>query len=133
MSKLSSAMRTFLEEKRFAVLATMNPDGSSQQTVMWYLIEGDELVFNTKRGRRKQRNLERDPRVSLCIADGYRFVTVSGTARELADPATAQADIRRLAARYSGEASAEKQMQRFSREERISYRVPIGVILSMGL
>ncbi len=126
-------MRTFLEEKRFAVLATMNPDGSSQQTVMWYLIEGDELVFNTKRGRRKQRNLERDPRVSLCIADGYRFVTVAGTARELSDPATAQADIRRLAARYSGEAGAEKQMQRFSREERISYRVAIGVILSMGL
>ncbi|MDP9266678.1 MAG: PPOX class F420-dependent oxidoreductase [Chloroflexota bacterium] len=132
MRVLSPAMRAFLEEKRFAVLATLNADGSSQQTVMWYLIEDDELLFNTKRGRKKQRNLERDPRVSLCIGDGYRFVTVSGTARELSDPATAQADIRRLAARYSGEPSAEQQMQRFSREERISYRVRIGRILSMG-
>ena len=130
--RLTAAMRGFLEEKRFAVLATMNPDGTSQQTVMWYLVEGDELVFNTKRGRKKQRNLARDPRVSLCIADGYRFVTVVGTAREIADAAAGHADIRRLAVRYSGEASAARQMEHFSREDRISYRVAIGDVLSMG-
>ncbi|MFN2521021.1 MAG: PPOX class F420-dependent oxidoreductase [Candidatus Limnocylindria bacterium] len=130
--KLTPAMRAFIEEKRFAILATTNPDGTSQQTVMWYLIDDGDLVFNTRRGRKKQRNLERDPRVSLCIAEGYRFVTVMGTAREIADPATGQADIRRLAARYSGEASADRQMERFSREERISYRVAIANVLSMG-
>ena len=130
--RLTAAMRSFLEEKRFAVLATIDPDGKSQQTVMWYLVEGDELMFNTKRGRKKQRNLARDPRVSLCVADGYRFVTVAGTAREIADAAVGHADIRRLAVRYSGEASAARQMERFSREDRISYRVAIGDVLSMG-
>ena len=130
--RLTAAMRTFLEETRFAVLATTNADGTSQQTVMWYLVEGDDLVFNTKRGRKKQRNLARDSRVSLCVADGYRFVTVAGTAREIADAAIGHADIRRLAVRYSGEANAARQMERFAREDRISYRVTIGDVLSMG-
>ena len=75
---MQGGCRTFLEEERFAVLATVNA-GSPQQTVMWYEVRGDTIVMNTKRGRKKDRNLIRDPRASVCIEDGFRYVTLEGT------------------------------------------------------
>ncbi len=131
--KLNEAARAFLDEQRFAVLATILPDGTPQQTVMWYLIEGDELLFNTKRGRVKDQNLSRDPRVSLCIEDGYRYVTIHGTARMNDDQATAHADITRLAVRYYGRERGEQAgASGFSREERVSYRVPLDDLIING-
>jgi PPOX class probable F420-dependent enzyme len=126
-------VRTFLNEKRFAVLATLKADGTVQQTVMWYLIDGDELLFNTASGRVKYGNLARDPRVSLCVEDGYRYVTISGTARAVPDQATAQADIHRLAVRYNGaEKAAEQMATSFSKQQRISYRVPLDKLIVNG-
>jgi len=129
--KLNAVARAFLDETRFAVLATVGPDGLPQQTVMWYLIEGDELLFNTKRGRVKDQNLSRDPRVSLCIEDGYRYITIRGTARMDDNPATAQADIARLAVRYHGPEKGA-QMTGFRQEERVSYRVPLTDLIVNG-
>ena len=98
--QLRDDVRAFLEEERFAVLATVNADGSPQQTVMWYELRGDTIVMNTKRGRKKDRNLLRDPRASLCVEDGFRYVTLDGTIEIIEDQATAQADIAALARRY---------------------------------
>ena len=100
-TSLTDEARAFLAEKRFAVLATINQDGTAQLTTMWYELQGDEIMMNTKVGRAKERNLRRDPRISICVEDGYRYVTVSGTARLIDDQPTAQADIRRLAERYT--------------------------------
>lgn len=125
MTELTQAMRDFLDEPRLGVLATVDPDGSPHQTVMWYLLEGDEILFNTARGRRKPANLARDPRVSLMVEDRYRFVRVTGRVREIADQETAQADIHRLAIRYQGVEAAKGAAQRFSREQRVSYRFRI--------
>src|SRR3954467_10428383 len=126
-------VHAFLHEKRFAVLATISPDGTPQQTVMWYLIDGDEIVFNTKTDRVKNGNLARDPRVSLCIEDGYRYVTIRGTARAVTDQATAQADIQRLAVRYQGaEATPQRLAETFGKEERITYRVPLDNMIVNG-
>src|SRR5207249_4043184 len=68
--KLSERARAYLNELRFAVLGTINRDGTPQLTTMWYLLEGDIIVMNTKVGRAKERNMRRDPRISVCIADG---------------------------------------------------------------
>ncbi|HVU68010.1 MAG TPA: PPOX class F420-dependent oxidoreductase [Ktedonobacteraceae bacterium] len=124
MTTLSEKARTFLNEKRFAVLATLNADGSVQQTTMWYLLEGDTIVMNTKVGRVKERNLRRDPRISICVEDGYRYLTVSGTAEFIDDQATTQQDIYRLALRYHGEEGAARQMaEQFSQEQRLTVRL----------
>src|SRR2546430_13636011 len=77
---LTPEQRAFLEENRFAVVGTVNPDGSPHLAVMWYLLDGDEVVVNSAQGRIKDRNLSRDPRLSLLVADGYRFVRVDGRA-----------------------------------------------------
>ncbi len=126
---LSGAVRAFLEEPRFASLATINPDGSVQQTVMWYALRGDRTLMNTARGRKKDRNLLRDRRVSICVEDGYRYVTIAGEVGLVEDQATAQADIAALAARYHGpERAAEMVRDGFAKQERISLLLPIGKV-----
>ena len=44
---LTPEQRAFLEENRFAVVGTVNPDGSPHLAVMWYLLDGDEVVVNS--------------------------------------------------------------------------------------
>src|SRR5947209_9760633 len=107
---LSNAVRAFLEERHFAVLATINPDGAVQQTVLWYDLDGDEILMNAAPHRLKARNLRRDPRASVCMDNGYTYVTIRGSVTLIDDQETAQADIRRLAIRYDGEESAERQV-----------------------
>src|SRR5205085_10587662 len=99
-TSLSDKARAFLNQKRFAVLATINPDGTPQLTTMWYELQGDEIMMNTKAGRAKEHNLRRDQRIAICIEDEYHYVTLSGTAELIDNQATAQADIKRLAERY---------------------------------
>ncbi|HEX7736746.1 MAG TPA: PPOX class F420-dependent oxidoreductase, partial [Ktedonobacteraceae bacterium] len=82
-------MSPFLNEKRFAVLATTNADGTVQQTTMWYLLDGNTIMMNTKAGRVKDRNLRRDPRISICIEGGYNYLTISGSVELIEDQETA--------------------------------------------
>lgn len=119
--QLREDVRTFLEEERFAVLATVNANGSPQQTVMWYELRGDTIVMNTKRGRKKDRNLIRDPRASVCVEDGFRYVTLAGDIEFIEDPATAQADIAALARRYHDAATADQMAREvFAPQERVT-------------
>ncbi len=123
-AKLSERARAFLQEPRFAVLGTINKDGSPQLTTMWYLLEDDTIVMNTKAGRTKERNMRRDPRISVCVPDGYDYVTITGRVEMIDDPQIAQHDIFRLAIRYDGIESAKQQMEeQFSKETRESLRL----------
>jgi len=122
---LTQAERDFLQEPRFAVLGTTNENGSAHLTAMWYVLEGDEIMFNTAAGRKKPENLARDPRASLIVPDGYRFVRVDGTVRANDDQKAAQADIRKLALRYY---QSEERLQRsveatWGKQHRITYRM----------
>jgi PPOX class probable F420-dependent enzyme len=132
VTALSDKAQAFLNEKRFAVLATINKDGTPQQTVMWYELQGDEIMMNTAQGRLKDRNLARDPRISICIEDGQRFVTLRGAVMLNHDVETAQADIKRLAARYSGAEQAEKSAANFRKEHRITLRMKIEGAMERG-
>jgi PPOX class probable F420-dependent enzyme len=124
-AKLSERARAYLRELRFSVLATINQDGTPQLTTMWYLLEDDDTItMNTKVDRAKERNMRRDPRISICVEDGYKFVTINGTVEMIDDPKIAQHDIYRLSARYHGEEKAKRQMQeQFSKESRVTLRL----------
>jgi PPOX class probable F420-dependent enzyme len=120
---LSENARAFLQERRYAVLATINSDGTPQLSAMWYRLDGDTIIMNTKVGRLKERNIRRDPRVSVCFEDAG-YLTISGTAEFIEDQATAQEDIYRLAVRYEGEESAREQMEaQFSKEQRVTLHI----------
>ncbi len=123
-SILSEKARAFLRERRFTVLATINKDGMPQQTTMWYLLEDDTIVMNTKVGRLKERNIRHDPRISVCFEDGYSYLAISGRAELIDDEQVAQHDIYRLAVRYNGEEKAQQQMaEQFSQEQRVTIRL----------
>ena len=78
---LSEAALALLDGKNSAVLATVNPDGSPQTSVMWVGRDGDALLFSTVAGRVKHRNMSRDPRVSVTVidsADQENYVELRG-------------------------------------------------------
>ncbi|MGC8634265.1 MAG: TIGR03618 family F420-dependent PPOX class oxidoreductase [Candidatus Limnocylindrales bacterium] len=117
-------VRRFLEEPgHFAVVATLNPDGSVHQAVAWYLLDGDTLILNSRVGRRWPTNLRRDPRVSVAVADAYRWVSLRGRVQAIEEQGRAQADIAAMARRYhAGDpVAAERQVQVFQQEARVSF------------
>ena len=80
--ELSPAAAALLDGRNYAVLATLNPDGSPQTSVMWVGRDGSDVLFSTVEGRRKHRsNMVRDPRVSVSVidsADPENYVELRG-------------------------------------------------------
>lgn len=72
MTVLTAAARDVLTAGRLAHLATINPDGSPQVSIVWVGVDGDEIVSGHLGVRRKLRNVERDPRVVLSLETGHR-------------------------------------------------------------
>ena len=128
---LTDEVRRFLEEPRYAVVATINKDGTPQQTVIWYALEGDQIIMNTAKGRLKELNLRRDGRMSFCVEDSYRYITIRGKAT--LHEADAQRDIEALAARYVGAEKAREMIRtQFSKEDRVTVRLSIDKIAGSG-
>jgi PPOX class probable F420-dependent enzyme len=78
---LSESALALVDGKNYAILATMNPDGSPQTSVVWVGRDGGELLFSTVAGRVKHRNMMRDPRVSVTVidsADPENYVELRG-------------------------------------------------------
>ncbi|WP_020522660.1 PPOX class F420-dependent oxidoreductase [Catelliglobosispora koreensis] len=111
MTALSDSARKLIDETSIAILATLNPDGSPQGSVVWVGRRGDDVVISSQAGRRKERNLRRDPRASLTIvdaADPSRYLEVRGTA-------TVSVDVGRqlaveLAEKYEGEGAGDEYL-----------------------
>jgi PPOX class probable F420-dependent enzyme len=79
---LTELVRRLCDVNTFATLCTVNPDGSPQSTVVWIKADGDQLLFSTIHGRRKTLNMQRDPRVSICMFDAedpYSYTEIRGT------------------------------------------------------
>jgi PPOX class probable F420-dependent enzyme len=130
-ARLPAHIHAFLDAPRFAAIATIDPDGAPRQALIWYTLDGDDLIINSAVGRRWPANLARDPRIALSIADqadGYRWVGLTGTATPITDQPTAQADIAAMARRYHADDPEEAEdliRNRFERQTRISFRISI--------
>jgi PPOX class probable F420-dependent enzyme len=127
---LTDKIQQILEQKYFGVLATINNDGTPQQTVMWYELIDGRIMMNTAAGRLKEANIQRDPRVSVCIEDQYNYVTLTGTARLDYDPERSQAEIARLAHRYHPPEKAEQLVSGFQKEKRITIWIDIEHVIT---
>jgi PPOX class probable F420-dependent enzyme len=123
--RITGWAREFLERPLlFATLATLEPDGSPLQSVVWYTLGDTAILVNSKVGRRWPTNLVRDGRFSLVVAEAYEWVGVRGIVEALSDAAQAQADIAAMARRYhaADPAKAERLIREdFERQERISF------------
>ncbi|WFB11124.1 PPOX class F420-dependent oxidoreductase [Streptomyces sp. LX-29] len=99
------------EGTRTAKLATVRADGSPHLAPVWFLLDGEDVVFNTGKDTVKGRNLARDGRVSLCVDDErppFAFVTLRGRAELSEDLDELRHWATRIAARYMGEDRAEE-------------------------
>lgn len=132
LAGLTPKVRAFLDERRYAVIATINESGASQLTAIWYELQGDEVMMNTAAGRLKHRNLQRDPRVSICVVDEERYVTLYGRATLMDDQAQAQANDLRLAVRYDGPEKAAERAPAIALQHRVTIRIAITHVHARG-
>ena len=104
MASIPSKFQDLFSKPAFANLATLNADGSPQVTPVWVDFDGSHLIVNTARGRVKDRNLRREPRVAISIMDPenpYRYVGIQGRVTEVTEQG-ASAHIDKMAKKYLG-------------------------------
>ncbi|MET9911420.1 PPOX class F420-dependent oxidoreductase [Streptomyces sp. NPDC006476] len=126
--------RAFVSDgTRTAKLSTVRADGSPHVTPIWFVLDGDDLVFNTAKTSVKGRNLARDGRAALCVdADRppYDFVVLQGRAHISEDLEQVRYWATRIGARYMGEDRAEEFGTRNGVPGELLVRVTIDKVLA---
>lgn len=100
---LTDLAKELIDAPNFATVATINADGSIQQSVVWVELKDDTVLFSTALGRVKEKNLARNPEISLLVIDKddpYRYAAIRGTAEFNFDGAEEKID--ELSRKYTG-------------------------------
>ncbi len=112
MVTLSEEQREFLlHGARTGKRATVRKNGSPHVVPVWFLLDGDTLVFTTGDRTSKAASIRRDARVALCVDDEvppFSFIVVEGTAELIDDIEALKVWATRIAGRYMGSALAEQ-------------------------
>lgn len=119
------------ETKAFAMLATVQPDGTPQVTPVWFDLNGGNVRINTAKGRVKARNMKQSSAVAIAIMDPanpYRYIQVRGKVAVVTEEG-ADAHIDSLAMKYLGQ---EKYPFRQPGEERVIFEIEPGSFQAMG-
>ena len=102
---LDDAVKQAAQAANFAAMTTLMPDGQPQTQVMWVDADDEHLLINTEVHRAKYKNVQRDPRVSVCIIDKenpYKYAEVRGDVVGEVRGQEARDDIDRLSQKYNG-------------------------------
>ena len=103
--RMEEQARRLLEGKNFANVSTLRADGSIHSVFVWIHAEGDQVVLNSAKGRAWPRNVERDPRVTILVADQedpYTYVQVRGRVTRAVEGDEAREHIEELSQKYTG-------------------------------
>ncbi len=128
--QLPDDIKAALDERVFVHVATLNPDGSPQVSVVWMTRRGDTVLFSTAEGRVKPRNIANDPRIALSFSppdNTSRNIVMQGTVTQTATDGTWLID--ELANKYVGHDSYQFGKQG---EVRVNYEVEIDSISVWG-
>ncbi|MBV9087223.1 MAG: PPOX class F420-dependent oxidoreductase [Acidobacteria bacterium] len=131
MAAIPDKFKDLLQKKAFASLGTIMPDGSPQVTPVWVDADNGHLVFNSAKGRQKDKNVRRDPRVTLTLIDPenpYRYVEIRGRVIEITENGASN-HIDKLAKKYLG---VDKYPYAQPGEVRVIYRVQPEKVSSNG-
>src|SRR5215468_3454328 len=118
-------------KKTFASLGTLMPDGQQQVTPVWVDFDGKHVLVNSAKGRVKDRNMRRDPRVSMVLIDPdnpYRHLQVQGRVVEITEDGADQ-HIDKMAKKYLGQ---DKYPFRQPGEVRVIYKIEPDRVATMG-
>ncbi|MCM3264875.1 PPOX class F420-dependent oxidoreductase [Streptomyces thermoviolaceus] len=105
---LSDRLKNLLDSPVFVTVGTVQPDGSPQLSPVWVKRDGDDLLISTTVDRRKKKNLNRDPRISVVVVDPqspYEYAEIRGTAEITTEGARDLID--ELSVKYTGKKYAE--------------------------
>jgi PPOX class probable F420-dependent enzyme len=114
--------RDLFNKRAFASLGTLMPDGRPQVTPVWCDFDGEHVIFNSAKGRQKDRNVRRDPRVAMAIVDPdnpYRYLEIRGRVVEITEQG-ADAHIDKMAKKYL---DVDKYPYRQPGEVRVIYKI----------
>lgn len=108
---LTDIQRAFLDRPRSAVVATYRRDGTAVQSVVWYVLDGDDLWFSCSPESAKARHLRRDARISVLVLsdDGRQYLAIEGRATVTEDIETP--DRLKLMRPYIGEEGARRAIE----------------------
>ncbi|MEU1078786.1 PPOX class F420-dependent oxidoreductase [Streptomyces sp. NPDC005908] len=118
---------------RTAKLATVRADGRPHLAPIWFVLDGNDVVFNTGARTVKGRNLARDGRIALCVDDDrppFAYVVLEGRARLSEDPGELRHWAARIGARYMGEERAEEFGARNGVPGELLVRVSVDKVLA---
>ncbi|MFJ5225508.1 PPOX class F420-dependent oxidoreductase [Streptomyces sp. NPDC088400] len=121
---LSEQLKEVLDGTVFVTIATIQPDGSPQVSPVWAKRDGDDVLISTTVGRRKERNLRRDPRVTVVVqpADApYTYAEIRGAATLTTEGG--QDLIDELSLKYTGKPYAEFNPASGQDDERVVVRI----------
>lgn len=121
-AEIPEKYRDLFSKKAFASLATLMPDGRPQVTPVWCDFDGSRVIVNSAKGRRKDKNMRRDARVSLAVSDPdnpYRYLEVRGKVVEITEDG-ADEHIDKMAKKYLGQ---DKYPNRQPGEVRVMYKI----------
>ena len=113
MAELPAGARELFDGPHHVVVATIDPDGRPQSSVVWARTDGDDVLFSTIKGRRKYSNLLRDARASALVSptgDGYSYAEIRGTATMTDDPEAEL--INELSRKYTGQPFGDRPGER---------------------
>jgi PPOX class probable F420-dependent enzyme len=119
------------QKRAFASLSTLMPDGRPQVTPVWCDFDGQHVIFNSARGRQKDRNVRRDPHVALAVIDPenpYRYLEIRGTVVEITEDGAAE-HIDKMAKKYLG---VDKYPYAKPGEVRVLYKIRVEHTTVMG-
>jgi PPOX class probable F420-dependent enzyme len=131
MANIPEKYRDLFSKRAFASLATTMPNGSPQVTPVWIDYDGKHIIFNSAKGRQKDRNVRREPRVAVAIIDPenpYRFLEIRGRVVEITEKG-ADEHIDKMAKKYMGK---DKYPGRAPGEVRVIYKIEPEHTTSMG-
>lgn len=131
MATIPEKYRDLFNKRAFASLATTMPDGRPQVTPVWIDYDGKHVIFNSAKGRQKDRNVRREPRVAMAIIDPenpYRFLEIRGRVVEITEKG-ADDHIDKMAKKYMGK---DKYPGRAPGEVRVIYKIEPEHTTSMG-
>jgi PPOX class probable F420-dependent enzyme len=131
MAAIPEKYRDLFSKPAFANLATLMPDGNPQVTPVWIDYDGKYVIVNSAKGRQKDRNLRREPRVALTVMDPenpYRYLGIRGRVKEITERG-ADAHIDKMAKKYLNK---DKYPYRQPGEVRVLYKIEPEHTQAMG-
>jgi PPOX class probable F420-dependent enzyme len=121
---LSDKLKELLDSPVFVNIATIQPDGTPQVSPVWVKRDGDDVLISTTLGRRKEKNLRRDPRVTVLLQpfdNPYSYAEIRGTATLSTEGG--QELIDELSVKYHGKKYREVNPDSVNDDPRVVVRI----------